>query len=146
LFHHGDAASLVSRTLFINFSINGHIAAVHDGRHVPRPSSGLTQDTRSGRLAGPTAASPLSRRLRGRGKYRLDRFGRLGYPRLPRLLSSPGRTRDDTTYDLAIFIEMNTSVLLTRHPPRAAAMAERLTLVAALRGISSTNSTVLGTL
>jgi hypothetical protein len=32
------------------------------------------------------------------------------------------------------------------HPPRAAVMAERLTLVAALRGISSTNSTVLGTL
>jgi hypothetical protein len=32
------------------------------------------------------------------------------------------------------------------HPPRAAIIAERLTLVAAVRGISSTNSTVLGTL
>ena len=32
------------------------------------------------------------------------------------------------------------------HPPRAWTIAERLTLVAAVRGISSTNSTVLGTL
>jgi hypothetical protein len=32
------------------------------------------------------------------------------------------------------------------YPPRAAIIAERLTLVAAVRGISSTNSTVLGTL
>ncbi|MCW2734800.1 MAG: amidohydrolase 2 [Mycobacterium sp.] len=31
-------------------------------------------------------------------------------------------------------------------PPRASTMADRLTLVAAVRGISATNSTVLGTL
>ena len=32
------------------------------------------------------------------------------------------------------------------HPPRASIIAERFTFVAAVRGISSTNSTVLGTL
>ncbi len=38
------------------------------------------------------------------------------------------------------------NVEILPYPPRAAIIAERLTLVAAVRGISSTNSTVLGTL
>lgn len=41
---------------------------------------------------------------------------------------------------------LNPGPRLCDHPPRAAIIAKRLTLVAAVRGISSTNSTVLGTL
>jgi hypothetical protein len=37
-------------------------------------------------------------------------------------------------------------ILSDLHPPRAAIMAERFTFVAAVRGIASTNSTVLGAL